>query len=504
MKDGQTKMRKAKAGVLELLQEKGLTFDDVLILPAYSEVLPSQVSTKVSLTNNLVLNTPILSAAMDTVTEHKMAQVMAQVGGLGIIHKNMSIKSQCYEVQKVKKYESGMILDPITLEPDTPVYSAVELMKQHFISGVPITKNGKLEGILTHRDLRFETNMNQPVSAIMTARDKLVTAKEGVSLTSAKQILHKYRIEKLPVVDSQGSLKGLITIKDIEKSTAFPHATKDAFGRLFVGAAVGVQEKDKPRVHQLVSAQVDLLCVDTAHGHSKGVLDRVAFIKATYPNVIIMAGNVATAEGALALARAGADIIKVGMGSGSICTTRVVSGVGVPQVSAILHCLQALEKNKLSQTIVADGGLRHSGDIAKAIALGASAVMVGNMLAGSEESPGETILYRGRTYKAYRGMGSLGAMKKGSKDRYRQEGVFFTDKMVPEGVEGRVPYRGQVNKILHQMLGGLKAGMGYIGAKNISDFQEKAQFIKVSSRSYLESHIHGISITKEAPNYRLE
>ena len=493
-----------KKGLTELLQDKGLTFDDVLMLPGYSEVLPCQVATKVSLTKQLELNTPILSAAMDTVTEHKMAQVMAQEGGFGIIHKNMSIKSQCYEVQKVKKYESGMILEPITLEPTTPVYSAVEVMKKHSISGVPITKKEHLEGILTHRDLRFETNMDQPVSAIMTSRDKLVTAKEGVSLKTAKQILHKHRIEKLPVVDSQGALKGLITIKDIEKSTAFPNATKDAFGCLFVGAAVGVQEKDKQRIEQLVNTKVDLLCVDTAHGHSQGVLDRVAFIKAQYPNMIVMAGNVATADGALALAKAGADIIKVGMGSGSICTTRVVSGVGVPQVSAILQCLQALKKNHITKTIVADGGLKHSGDIAKAIALGAGAVMVGNMLAGSEESPGETILYRGRSYKTYRGMGSLGAMQKGSKDRYRQEEVLFNDKMVPEGVEGRVPYRGPTNKILHQMIGGLKAGMGYVGAKNISSFQQKAEFIKVSSRSYLESHIHGISITKEAPNYRLE
>ena len=481
------------------------TFDDLLMRPGYSEVLPADVSVQVQLTNTLSLSIPILSAAMDTVTEHKMAQVMAQQGGLGIIHKNMSVKSQCAQVEKVKKSESGMILDPITLRPDTPVYFAVELMKKHSISGVPITtKDGRLEGILTHRDLRFESSMNKLVSAIMTHKQKLITAKEGIHLEEAKQILHKHKIEKLPVVDSKGALKGLITIKDIEKSTAFPQAAKDTFGRLLVGAAVGVREAEKQRASALAAAKVDLFCVDTAHGHSKSVLSQVSFLKSKYPDILLMAGNVASAEGALALAEAGADIIKVGMGSGSICTTRVVSGVGVPQATAILDCTRALNKKYKHKAVVADGGLKHSGDAAKAIALGAKAVMVGNILAGSEESPGETILYRGRTYKTYRGMGSLGAMKKGSKDRYRQEDVFFSDKMVPEGVEGRVPYRGSASMILHQMTGGLKAGMGYVGAKNISDFQKKANFIKVSSKGYLESHIHGISITKEAPNYRLE
>ncbi len=485
-----------------LLREEALTFDDILILPDYSEVLPSRVSVKVRLSEKLSLNAPIFSSAMDTVTERKMAQVMAQHGGCGVIHKNMSIKSQCYEVQKVKKYESGMILDPITLSPDVSVYSALELMRQHSISGVPIVKKGRLVGILTHRDLRFETNMEQPVSRIMTGRSKLITAKEGIGLEEAKKILQSRRIEKLPVISDGDVLKGLITIKDIEKSTAFPHATKDSFGRLFVGAAVGTNAKERERVDQLVQSQVDLLCVDTAHGHSKGVLDMVKWICSNYPDIMIMAGNVAVGKGALALAEAGADIIKVGMGSGSICTTRVVSGVGVPQVSAILDCVKAIKKT--GKVLVADGGLRHSGDVSKAIALGVQAVMVGNMLAGSEESPGETILYRGRTYKTYRGMGSLGAMKKGSKDRYRQEDILLGDKMVPEGVEGRVPYRGSASVILHQVLGGLRAGMGYVGAKNISDFQNKVQFIKVSSRSYSESHIHGVSITKEAPNYRME
>ena len=483
-------------------QLEALTFDDILILPGYSEVLPAQISTQVQLTETLFLSTPVISAAMDTVTEHKMAQVMAQHGGFGVIHKNMSVESQCYEVQKVKKYESGMILDPITLSPETPVYEALELMKRHSISGVPITKNNQLEGILTNRDLRFETNLQQPLSLIMTPKEKLVTVKEGTNLEQAKEILHKHRIEKLPVVDTKGILKGLITIKDIEKATAFPDATKDKHGRLFVGAAVGTGPEEENRAESLVRAEVDLLCVDTAHGFSKNVIEMVSFLKKQYPDTVFMAGNVATGEGALALAEAGADIIKVGMGPGSICTTRVVSGVGVPQVSAIMDCAKTLRKKKKS--LVADGGVKHSGDLTKAIALGAQAVMVGNMLAGSDESPGEIVLYRGRTYKTYRGMGSLGAMKKGSRDRYRQEDVFLSEKMVPEGVEGRVPYRGLASGILYQMAGGLKAGMGYTGAKNIIDFQEKVNFMKVSSKSFSESHIHDVNITKEAPNYRLE
>ena len=483
-------------------QQEALTFDDILILPGYSEVLPAQISTQVYLTENLFLHTPVISAAMDTVTEHKMAQVMAQHGGFGVIHKNMSIKSQCYEVQKVKKYESGMILDPVTLSPEVPVYKALELMKKHSISGVPVTKNGRLEGILTNRDLRFETHLNQPVSHIMTRKEKLITAKEGITLEKAKEILHKHRIEKLPVMDAKGTLRGLITIKDIEKATAFPDATKDQHGRLLVGAAVGTGPDERKRAESLIRAEVDILCVDTAHGFSKNVMEMLSFLKSKYPDIVLMAGNVATGEGVLALADAGADIIKVGMGPGSICTTRVISGVGVPQVNAIIDCAKALEKRKKS--LVADGGLKHSGDLTKAIALGAQAVMVGNILAGSEESPGEMVLYRGRAYKAYRGMGSLGAMKKGSKGRYRQEDIFISDKMVPEGVEGRVPYKGSASSILYQMTGGLKSGMGYIGAKNINDFKEKARFIKISSKSFAESHIHDVSITKEAPNYRLE
>ena len=491
-----------KDDFIRLAQQEALTFDDILILPGYSEVLPAQISTTVQLTKNLCLNTPVISAAMDTVTEHQMAQVMAQYGGFGVIHKNMSISSQCYEVQKVKKYESGMILDPFTLSPDTPVYKAVELMKEHSISGVPVTHDNQLEGILTNRDLRFETNLEQPISRIMTPKDKLITAKEGVTLEKAKEILHTHRIEKLPVMDAKGTLKGLITIKDIEKATAFPMATKDQHGRLFVGAAVGTGEEERKRAGQLVKSEVDLLCVDTAHGFSRNVIEMLRYLKKQYPDVALMAGNVATEEGTLALAEAGADIVKIGMGPGSICTTRVVSGVGVPQVSAILNCVRALGKKQIG--LVADGGLKHSGDLAKAMALGVQAVMVGNMLAGSDESPGEMVLYRGRTYKTYRGMGSLGAMKKGSKDRYNQKNTLMSDKMVPEGVEGRVPYRGSVSGILHQMAGGLKAGMGYTGAENINDFQQKAEFIKVSSKSFSESHIHDVSITKEAPNYRLE
>ena len=497
-----------KDDFIRLIRQEALTFDDILILPGYSETLPAHISTKVHLTKDLVLNSPVISAAMDTVTEHKMAQVMAQYGGFGVIHKNMSIKSQCYEVQKVKKYESGMILDPITLPPETPIYKALELMKKHSISGVPITKYDSAEktprliGILTNRDLRFETQLDQPVSAIMTPREKLITANEGITLEQAKEILHKHRIEKLPVMDAQGVLKGLITIKDIEKAIAFPDATKDQHGRLFVGAAVGTGLEEQKRAEYLIRSEVDLLCVDTAHGFSKNVINMLSFLKTKYPSVVLMVGNVATKEGALALAEAGADIIKVGMGPGSICTTRVVSGVGVPQVSAILECANILKKK--NKSLVADGGIKHSGDLAKAVALGAQAIMVGNILAGSDESPGEIVLYRGRTYKAYRGMGSLEAMRRGSKDRYRQENVFMSDKMVPEGVEGRVPYRGSASGILHQMIGGLRAGMGYTGAKNISDFQEKAKFIKVSSKSFSESHIHDVSITKEAPNYRLE
>lgn len=481
---------------------QAFTFDDISLLPSYSEVLPSETDISVRLCEGLVLTMPILSAAMDTVTENKMAQVMAQRGGFGVIHKNMSIVSQAKEVEKLKKYESGMILDPVTLSPDDLLEKAHEIMKAHSISGVPITKDKKLVGIITNRDLRFETDLNQPIHKFMTAKEKLITAGKNIALHEAKKLLHRHRIEKLPVVDEEFHLTGLITIKDIEKATAFPKANKDSHGRLFVGAAIGTSEEAEERLSALIQAGVDLLCVDTAHGHSKKVIDKVRYIKKTYPECFVMAGNVATAEGTEALFSAGADIVKVGMGPGSICTTRVVSGVGVPQISAIVNCAKAAKKK--GRSIVADGGIKYSGDIVKALALGAGAVMLGNLLAGSDESPGETILYRGRTYKVYRGMGSLGAMKKGSKDRYAQEEVMALSKLVPEGIEGRVPYRGSVSRILDQLIGGLKSGLGYTGAKDISTLQKNVKFVQLTSQSLKESHVHDVAITKEAPNYRLE
>ena len=479
------------------------TFDDISLLPAYSEVLPAETDISISLTEGLRLNMPILSAAMDTVTENKMARVMAQRGGFGIIHKNMSIRSQAKEVEKLKKYESGMILDPVTLSPDKPLEEARRLMKAFSISGVPVTRNKKLVGIVTHRDIRFEkTAGNQPLSHFMTKREKLITAKKNISLEEAKKILHQHRIEKLPVVDDNFHLIGLITIKDIEKAGAFPLASKDSHGRLFAGAAVGVSRDSEERISALVQAGVDLLCVDTAHGHSKRVMDQVRFIKRAYPQVFVMAGNVATAEGTEALIKAGADIVKLGIGPGSICTTRIVSGVGVPQISAIRDCARTAKKK--GRAVVADGGIKYSGDIVKALALGAQTVMLGNLLAGSFESPGETILYRGRSYKLYRGMGSLGAMKKGSGDRYSQEGVSELSKLVPEGIEGRVPYRGSVSGILDQLTGGLRAGLGYTGAKDIPTLQKSVRFVRLSAQSLRESHVHDVSITKESPNYRME
>ena len=450
----------------------------------------------------LVLTMPIVSSAMDTVTENKMAQVMAQRGGFGIIHKNMSIASQAKEVEKVKKYESGMILDPVTLSPNDLLEKARKIMAAYSISGVPITKDKELVGIITNRDLRFETDLNQPIHKIMTVREKLVTAEKNITLQEAKKALHRHRIEKLPVVDEKFQLIGLITIKDIEKATAFPEANKDSHGRLFVGAAVGVSKDTEQRLSALFKAGVDLFCVDTAHGHSKRVIDTIGYIKKTYPNCFVMAGNVATAEGTEALISAGADIVKVGIGPGSICTTRIISGVGVPQISAIMECAKTAQK--LGHSIVADGGIKYSGDIVKALALGAGAVMLGNLLAGSDESPGENVLYRGRTYKVYRGMGSLGAMKKGSKERYSQEDMMDFSKLVPEGIEGRVPYRGSVGGILDQLIGGLKSGLGYTGAKDIPTLQKNVKFVQLTSQSLKESHVHDVTITKEAPNYRLE
>ena len=482
-------------------QNMALTFDDISLVPSYSEILPGQANLRHSVCEGLSLNMPIVSAAMDTVTENTMARVMAQRGGFGVIHKNMSIVSQVREVEKVKKYESGMILDPVTLSPDDLLSEAHDIMAKFSFSGLPVTEEGKLTGILTNRDIRFETNLEQPVKQFMTPKAKLVTAEKNITLEEAKKILHRHRIEKLPVVDGDFKLIGLITIKDIKKATAFPEATKDKHGRLFVGAAVGTGPDTSDRIKALLEAGVDLICVDTAHGHSKKVMERVREIKKT-SSVFVMAGNAATAEGTEALINAGADIVKVGIGPGSICTTRVVSGVGVPQISAILECSKSARKFKRS--IVADGGIKFSGDIVKALALGADGVMVGNLLAGSDESPGEMVLYRGRTYKVYRGMGSLGAMKKGSKDRYGQGEVFDSEKLVPEGIEGRVPYRGSANGILDQLVGGLRAGLGYTGSPDIKTLQKKAKFIRLTQQSLKESHIHDVTVTKEAPNYRID
>ena len=483
-------------------ERQAFTFDDISLLPCYSEIIPAETDVSVQLCDGLTVTMPILSAAMDTVTENRMAQVMAQRGGFGVIHKNMSIASQAKEVEKVKKYESGMILDPITLSPDELLETAHEIMGAYSISGVPITKGKELIGIITNRDLRFETDLNQPIHKFMTGKEKLVTAEKDITLQEAKKTLHRHRIEKLPVVDENFHLVGLITIKDIEKATAFPKANKDSHGRLFVGAAVGTSKGTEQRLSALMQTGVDLLCVDTAHGHSKRVIDMVRHIKKTYHNCFVMAGNVATAEGTKSLIEAGADIVKVGIGPGSICTTRIISGVGVPQISAIMECAKMAKK--MGRSIVADGGIKYSGDIVKALALGAGSVMLGNLLAGSDESPGETVLYRGRTYKVYRGMGSLAAMKKGSKERYVQEDIMDFSKLVPEGIEGRVPYRGSVSGLLDQLIGGLKSGLGYTGSKDIPTLQKNVKFVQLTSQSLKESHVHDVTITKEAPNYRME
>lgn len=486
---------------MKLIEEMALTYDDLLLIPQFSEVVPSEVSTKAFFAKGVSLHVPIISAAMDTVTENKMARVLAQMGGLGIIHKNMTIQEQAFEVEKVKKYESGMITEPITLGPDVQVREALELMKKYSISGVPITVNKKLVGILTNRDLRFETNLEQPLSNLMT-KDNLITAKQGVTLNEAKVLLQKHRIEKLLVVNDKGELSGLITIKDIEKAKAFPNASKDSKGRLLAGAAVGIDASSRERVQALAAQGVDAIAVDTAHGHSKNVLSMVEWVAQTYPDIILIAGNVVTAEATEELIRRKVDVVKVGVGPGSICTTRVVAGVGMPQATAVRICSEAAKK--LGKTIIADGGIKYSGDLAKAIGLGANTVMIGNLLAGADESPGESILYQGRSYKTYRGMGSMGAMKMGSRDRYFQSDVDENDKLVPEGIEGRVPYRGTAGAIVHQLVGGLRSGMGYVGAKDIPSLQERALFVKISMQGYRESHVHDVAITKEAPNYRLE
>ena len=479
----------------------GLTFDDVLLIPAESSVLPRDIDVSTRLTERITLNIPLVSAAMDTVTESKTAIAMAQEGGLGIIHRNLSVWAQAGEVEKVKKFESGMITDPITVAPDQKISDAQEIMNKYRISGLPVTKNGKLVGILTNRDLRFEKRHDRPVSEVMT-KENLVTVKPGVGLDEAKELLHQHRIEKLLVVDDRFELKGLITVKDIEKKIQYPNASKDERGRLRVGAAVGVGSDWEERVEALVRTGVDLIAVDTAHGHSKNVLDVIGQIRRRYPDLEISGGNVATAEGTTALIEAGVNVVKVGVGPGSICTTRVVSGVGVPQITAIGSCAKAAARHNVP--IIADGGIKYSGDITKALAAGAASVMIGSLFAGTEESPGETILYQGRTYKAYRGMGSIGAMGQGSRDRYGQADVMDSNKLVPEGIEGQVPYKGSLSFNIHQLVGGLRAGMGYLGCKNVTALHNKAKFMQITSASLREGHVHDVFITKEAPNYRVE
>jgi len=478
----------------------GLTFDDVLLLPAHSLVLPKEAVLTTQLTEKITLNIPLLSAAMDTVTESRTAICMAREGGMGIIHKNMTPAEQAREVDQVKKSESGMIVDPITMDPDQKIHEALAVMKQYRISGVPVTRNGQLVGIMTNRDLRFETNLDQPISHVMT-KDKLVTVPPGTTLEEAKKHLHAHRIEKLLVVDDNFTLKGLITIKDIEKVRKYPHACKDSFGRLRVGAAVGVGDDLDARAAALVAVGVDLIVIDTAHGHSQKVLDAVTQIRHTYPDVQLMGGNIATGAAARALIDAGVNVVKVGIGPGSICTTRIVAGVGVPQISAIRDVAKVCHAAKIP--LVADGGIKFSGDLPKAIAAGADVIMIGSLFAGTEESPGDTILYQGRTYKSYRGMGSLGAMKQGSKDRYFQADE--TDvKLVPEGIEGRVPYRGPLSDNIHQLMGGLRSGMGYTGCRTLKELQENGQFVRITNAGLRESHVHDVTITQESPNYRLE
>ncbi|HKB11449.1 MAG TPA: IMP dehydrogenase [Vicinamibacterales bacterium] len=487
-----------------------LTFDDVLLVPRHSTVVPTQVDISTRLTRNIRLSVPLVSAAMDTVTESRLAIAMAQQGGIGIIHKNLSIEEQASEVDRVKRSESGMIVNPITLSPDNRIYEALELMKKYSISGVPITedgsKEGRLAGILTNRDLRFETNVNRAISEVMT-REPLFTVPVGTTLDAAREILHRHKVEKLLVVDRDYRLKGLITVKDIQKAVKYPNASKDSLGRLRVGAAVGISRDTVDRAEALVNAHVDVLVVDTAHGHSQNVLDVVRLLRRRFPNVDLIAGNVATAEGTDALIDLDVDAVKVGIGAGSICTTRIIAGIGVPMISAVLECARAAAARDVP--VIADGGIRFSGDITKAIAVGASATMIGNLFAGTDESPGEIILYQGRSFKDYRGMGSIGAMRRGSRDRYFQdefdlEAPGGSEKLVPEGIEGRVAHKGSVAAMVHQLVGGLRAGMGYCGAKNIAALQREARLIRITPAGVRESHVHDVAITKEAPNYRSE
>lgn len=488
--------------MLRIAQE-ALTFDDVLLVPGYSDVLPNDVSLKTRLTRDIALNIPLISSAMDTVTEARLAIAMAQEGGLGIIHKNMTIAQQAQQVRQVKKHESVIVKDPVTVTPSTTVSELLDLTADTRFSGMPVVEGDELVGIVTSRDFRFKPNLDDVVANIMTPKDKLVTVKQGTSLDEIKAKLHQHRIEKILVVDDEFHLQGLVTVKDIEKARTYPNACKDEDGRLRVGAAVGTGAETPDRVAALVDAGVDVIVVDTAHGHSKGVIDRVRWVKENFPQVQVIGGNIATAEAAIALAEAGADAVKVGIGPGSICTTRIVAGVGVPQISAIANVAAALEKYDIPA--IADGGVRFSGDLAKAIVAGASVVMVGGLLAGTEEAPGEIELYQGRSYKAYRGMGSMGAMSQaqGSSDRYFQDKNAGVEKLVPEGIEGRVPYKGHMSAIVHQLMGGLRSSMGYTGSRDINEMRTKPEFVKITGAGMMESHVHDVQITKEAPNYRV-
>jgi IMP dehydrogenase len=484
------------------LAKKALTFDDVLLVPAFSDVLPRDTSLSTRLTRGITLNIPLVSAAMDTVTEARLAIAIAQEGGIGVVHKNFSPAEQAREVARVKRFEAGIVRDPITVTPDMTVRDVIDITRQHRISGLPVVVGRQVVGIVTNRDLRFETRLDEPVSSIMTPRERLVTVSEGAPLDEAKELMHQHRLERVLVVDAAFTLRGLITVKDILKSTEHPNASKDEFGKLRVGAAVGVGPDSDERIELLVKAGVDVIVVDTAHGHSAGVLDRVRWIKRNYSQVEVIGGNIATAEAARALAEAGADGVKVGIGPGSICTTRIVAGVGVPQISAISDVADALAGSGIP--LIADGGVRYSGDVAKALAAGAYSVMMGSMLAGTEEAPGEVILYQGRSYKSYRGMGSLGAMADGAADRYFQDSTANVDKLVPEGIEGRVPYKGSVLSILYQLCGGVRASMGYCGCRTVDEMRTRPSFVEITSAGMRESHVHDVQITKEAPNYQAE
>jgi IMP dehydrogenase len=487
--------------MIKIPPEEAYSFDDVLLIPGYSDILPKDVNISTRLTKNLTLNIPIVSAAMDTVTEARTSISMAREGGLGFIHRNMSIKSQVLEVDKVKKSESGMIIDPVTVHPDQPVHEVLKLMEEYRISGLPVTKGDQLVGIVTNRDLRFETNMEKKVSEVMT-KENLVTVSEGITLEDSKKLLHKHRIEKLLVVDKNGRLTGMITIKDIEKIKKYPNACKDSMGRLRVGAAVGVGPDMEERTQALLKAGADVMLIDTAHGHSKNVIDAVKILKSNFDDIELIAGNVGTSKGAEDLVKAGVDGVKIGIGPGSICTTRIVAGVGIPQVTGIMNCRSI--SNKTGVPLIADGGIKFSGDITKAVGAGAHVVMIGGLFAGTEESPGESIFFQGRSYKLYRGMGSIEAMKKGSKDRYYQSEAIDDDKLVPEGIVGRVPYKGSLSANIFQLVGGLRAGMGYVGCQTIEELREKARFVKISAAGLRESHVHDVIITKEAPNYSLD